>query len=68
MKINNKFNIGDTVYIKTDVNQTPNIIIAMTIYSDSYHTYKLNSMDNCSDYRDFEISPEKNLLLKIENY
>jgi hypothetical protein len=25
-------------------------------------------MDNCSDYRDYEISSEKNLVLKIENY
>jgi hypothetical protein len=68
MKVNNKYNIGDVVYIKSDTNQTPNIIIAITVYSDSYHTYKLNSKDNCSDYRDYEISDEKNLVLKIENY
>lgn len=68
MKLANKYNIGDTVYIKTDINQKPNIVIAITVYSDSYHTYKLNSTDSCSDYRDYEISHEKNLLLKIENY
>ena len=68
MNVNNKYNIGDTVYVRTDVNQIPNIVIAITIYSDTYHTYKINSMDNCSDYRDYEISSEKNLLLKIENY
>ena len=68
MKINNQFNIGDTVYIKTDVNQKPNIIIAINVYSDNYHTYKLNSMDNCSDYRDFEISNEEDKSLKVKNY
>ena len=68
MRVNNKYNIGDTVYIKTDINQKPNIIIAITVYSDNYHTYKLNSMDNCSDYRDYEIADEKDLALKIENY
>lgn len=36
MKINNHFTIGDTVYIKTDVNQKPNIIIAINVYSDNY--------------------------------
>ena len=68
MKINNKYNIGDIVYIRTDIKQIPNIVIAITIYSDAYHTYKINSMDTCSDYRDYEISDEKNLALKIENY
>lgn len=68
MKINNQFTIGDTVYIKTDVNQKPNIIIAINVYSDNYHTYKLNSMDNCSDYRDFEISNEEDISLKVKNY
>ena len=68
MKINNQFTIGDTVYIKTDVNQKPNIIIAINVYSDNYHTYKLNSMDSCSDYRDFEISNEEDISLKVKNY
>ena len=68
MKINNKYNIGDTVYIQTDINQKPNIIIAINVYSDDYHTYKLNSTDSCNDYRDYEILKEKNQLLKIESY
>lgn len=68
MTIPNKFNIGDVVYINTDVDQTPHTIIAITVYSDNYHTYKLNSKDDCSDYRDYEISYEKNVVLKIENY
>jgi hypothetical protein len=68
MNINNKFNIGDMVYIKTDTEQRPNIIIAITIYSDEYITYKLNSNDTCSDYRDYEISNEMNKLTMIKNY
>ena len=68
MKINNKYDIGDMVYVRTDVNQIPNIVIAITIYSDTYHTYKINSMDNCSDYRDYEISNEEDISLKVKNY
>jgi hypothetical protein len=67
MKIDNKFNIGDIVYIKTDTNQKPNTIICINVYSDEYHTYKLNSPDNCSDYRDYEISKEEDLLTRIKN-
>ena len=68
MEINNKFNIGDTVYIKTDSSQMPNIIIAITTYSDTYITYKLSSKDNCGDYRDYEISHEENKVFKLINY
>ena len=68
MNINNKFNIGDVVYIKTDTDQKPNIVIAITIYSEEYIIYKLNSNDTCSDYRGYEISNEKNKLIMIENY
>lgn len=68
MKINNKFNIGDVVYIKTDVEQKPNIIICINVYSNDYYTYKLNSPDDCSDYRDYEISKEENKLIKVKNY
>ena len=68
MTIKNKFNIGDVVYINSDINQTPQTIIAITVYSDGYYTYKLNSKDDCGDYREYEISYDKNVLLKIENY
>ena len=68
MTIQNKFKIGDVVYINSDINQTPQTIIAITVYSDEYHTYKLNSKEDGADYRDYEISYEKNVLLKIENY
>jgi hypothetical protein len=55
MTIRNKYKIGDVVYINSDINQTPQTIIAITVYSDEYHTYKLNSKEECADYRDYEI-------------
>jgi hypothetical protein len=68
MEINNRFNIGDVVYIKTDVEQKPNIIICIKVYSDDFYTYNLNSPTDSNDYRDYEISKEEDKLIKVSNY
>lgn len=68
MNIKTKYNIGDNVYIKTDKEQNPKIIISITVYTDDYYLYQLNSIDDCANYREFEISYEKDELLKLTNY
>jgi hypothetical protein len=68
MNIKTKYNIGDNVYIKTDREQNPKIIISITVYTNDYYLYQLNSIDDCANYREFEISYEKDELLKLTNY
>jgi len=56
--IETKFNIGDTVYLKTDVEQMPRIITAIIV--NPYDIlYRLNSGAHMSDHYDLEISNEK---------
>ena len=59
MKIDNKYDIGQTVYLKTDKDQLERIITSIQI---SYNNllYRLSCVDTETWHYDFELSDEKN--------
>lgn len=65
MVIENKFEIGQTVYLKTDIEQLQRIITAIKICGDNSMFYELSCGKECSDHYDFEISEEVNQEIKV---
>ncbi len=63
MIIKNKYNIGDTVYLSTDKEQNPRIVIAIIVYMSGELLYKLICGTIESNHYDIEISIEKNILI-----
>ena len=60
MVIENKFNIGQTVYLVTDQDQKPRIILSIAV--NKYDLiYEMTSGTDTSRHYDFEISEEKQL-------
>lgn len=64
MKINTKYDIGDIVYLKTDVEQLERIIIGITIVPNSL-IYTLMCGVEMSEHYDFEISDNEDTLKKV---
>lgn len=62
MVIDNKYEIGDHVYLKHDQDQLLRVIIAVIAYKSGELMYKLACASNYSEHYDFEISREKNLV------
>lgn len=60
--IENKYEIGDTVYLKTDAEQQARIVICFKVYKAGEIMYELVSGTIQSSHYDFEISSEKNLI------
>lgn len=60
--IENKYEIGETVFLKTDADQKARIIIGIKIYKAGEIMYELVSGTEQSSHYDFEISTEKNLI------
>lgn len=65
MVIDNKFDIGQIVYLKTDEDQLPRIITGLTIRGNNVLVYCLSSGTSESWHYDFEISEEKVLINSI---
>jgi len=66
MVIDNKFDFGQVVYIKTDQDQRPRIITGILV-KPGYMEYQLNCGTDWSWHPDFAISDEKNVLLTTTN-
>jgi hypothetical protein len=66
MVIENKFNFGDVVYLKTDNTQQPRIMTGMSVRATCI-TYELTCGVSTSWHWDFEISYEKDLVLTTIN-
>lgn len=58
MVINNKFNIGDTVFLKTDPDQLPRLVISIEATANEI-SYQLMCGATNSYHFAFEISPQK---------
>jgi hypothetical protein len=64
MVINNKFNIEDIVYLKTDEGQKPRIVVQISARKNDL-LYELNLGSSGSWHNEFEITSEKNILKNI---
>jgi hypothetical protein len=65
MFINNKFNLGDIVYLKTDIDQRARIITAIKVRINDLIIYELSYTDVTTNHYEVEISNEKNILITI---
>jgi hypothetical protein len=61
MVIDNKFEIGQQVYLITDTEQLMRIVYRIIVYKKEY-LYCLTYGTITSEHYDFEISPEKSLI------
>jgi hypothetical protein len=66
MVIDNKFEFGQIVYIKTDQDQKPRMVVAMLVRP-GYVEYQLNCGTDWSWQPEFVISEEKNVLITTTN-
>lgn len=65
MIIDNKFNIGDIVYLVTDPEQTPRMITAIWVYASGNLRYELSYSEHSTSHYECEITPERNVLASI---
>lgn len=65
MTIKLKYNFGTTVYLKTDTEQKPRIVIAAIIQGGGYIEYKLACGEDYTWHNEYEITKEANVLVKI---
>lgn len=66
MVIDNKFDIGQLVYLITDNEQKPRIITGVTIGPNSHVTYRVtNSTDETWHY-EMELTDEENIEIKVK--
>lgn len=64
--IDNKFELGQIVFLKTDTHQNERIITAFTV-REALIVYELSFGTETSDHNHFEISKDKDLLLATTN-
>ena len=67
MIIKNKFDFGDTVYVKTDCFQSPRMVLSIEVYKNGEVMYVLGQGTDTSKHYEFELSVDENTLLKIES-
>jgi hypothetical protein len=67
MVISNEHEFGDIVYLKTDKEQSPRIVVCILTYKAGELLYKLSCGTGTSDHYDFEISKEANILITTTN-
>lgn len=60
--LDNKYEIGDTVYLKTDTEQIPRLIYCFVVYRNET-LYKVACGTETSEHYDFELSTEKSALI-----
>jgi hypothetical protein len=65
MKIDNKFEIGQQVYIKTDKDQSTRIVTSIQIRPNNLLMYELGCGSQCSWHYDFEITEDQNVLISL---
>ncbi len=65
MTIKTNFSFGQTVYLKTDKEQSERFITEMLVYPSLHINYKVACGSSQSWHYDFELSAEKNQLLAL---
>lgn len=64
MLVQNEFDIGETVYLKTDTSQTARLITAIKVFPNNVISYDVVCGNMASSHFDFEMSKEKNILVE----
>jgi len=59
LKIDNKFNIKDFVYVITDPDQNKGVVVAIIVHDEKCLTYKVSIGSETQEYYDFELSTDK---------
>lgn len=68
MKINNEFNFGDIVYLRTDMNQSPRMVVAFEVYAEGEMLYKVSSGTLTSYHYAMELSKDRDMTIVTNNY
>lgn len=68
MVLDNKFELGQTVYVKTDPSQLPRMVISIELLGNGNLIYKVTHLDYVTSHYDFELSCEEDTLLKQQSY
>lgn len=61
-KIETRYDIGDTVYLKTDPDQKPRIITSVCVYAGHNYLYNLACGEDMSGHYEFEIQEQRDEL------
>lgn len=67
MRIDNKFNLKDVVYLKTDEQQKARIVTAITVKPNDLLIYEISCGADNSNHYDFEISAEIDVMITTRN-
>lgn len=65
MIIDNKFYIGDILYLRTDIDQKPGIVTSIEVYKAGEYMYKVAFGSAHSYHYDFELTTNKNELIAL---
>jgi hypothetical protein len=66
MVIDNKYELSEEVYLKTDLDQQVRIVTAIHVHPSGQIIYVLACGTMASEHYDFEISREVNELIKVK--
>lgn len=66
MVIDNKYEIGQAVYLITDVYQSKRMVTGLLVRPGGNLIYELSVGKECSNHYDFEISDEENIEMKVK--
>ena len=64
MTINNRYKIGETVYLVTDPEQYARIITGIKVRPGGLLMYELSCAEEASEHYDFEISDKEDKVIK----
>lgn len=67
MIVNNKYEFGDLLYLKTDTDQELAIITGIKLTPIGNVIYTVSKGSRSSEHYDFELSAEKNILITSTN-
>lgn len=57
--IDNKYEIGEIVFLKTDLEQLPRIVTCVKVFAQGELTYELSQGAGITQHYEFEITKEK---------
>lgn len=66
MKIQTLYDIGDVLYLKTDPDQEARLVTRIIICPKDLHSYELTCGTEACEHYEFEISREKDMVLKTK--